>query len=997
MLFFPQRKNKVIQNFFVWDADQLICTCIIEVIAGRTLIDTLTPFLTQNGVGPSHVDVFVENSSTPIPAISPAEYLVGQRLNIRPKQMHRSSIQGQFLAASNLTLTANVSLRSINNLASHSVDEADVRSLDEHDTAHLIPYHEKASSSRQHLNPMSFYEAQHHSTVPRRKGSLNVDSAREHSQEGRDVCRFPSQSSMSGSLNGTRRLRAPSSSRRMILFGKEKEKERFIAQLDAIYSAISEVPIPSYLDITEKFTDLVKPELITEYKVQKHQAAIWEIVTTEHSYIVTLKNICDLHTTLLEIQKENYLTDINSKDVFLNFSEIYQTTLNFWRQGILPMLQQSRTTGDLLDATCLQQAFADIRQWSRCYVDFQVEQNHSRNYITHKIKQDEQFADFVKWTESMPFFNRQKLLDVMAFPFQHLTRYSLLLQTLEKTALNEADLRCIQRMKAQTDEANHELNRSLNLNDLRAQFRYIMSLFESCDYMDFDEYEKATDTKQPMIDLLLPMPMIPHPMHRHLIRRGDLKFKESKSAPKIEVHVFLFTDMFLICKFGRRDKLRVVRPPIHITSMRYRVFMDSSNGFYLMSYDNFNVCINFLTFFTQTEEDAKKWIDFFDFAQGEFLKLKNAMVYAPYSHSMSVTSNTFPRNSDFSPESMALYHRKSHSMDSQALAQQQNGLRKESEIASAEQLDRRGFDQHPPIPHPKPQKILVDDDPGLQISPDSCASALVAVPPLMMNSTTSTGESSRCNTPVTPSGDSPTSGRNTGRRFEKRYHTVSGECDAAKSTAFNAGVIGQNIVKRFSWNVGSQRKISNKLNDTVNKTSLGNRRFSQSTTESSDSFGSSTSGISSSSSHDNHNIHHSNDELLNSNISRVRIDEMSELSHHHIHSRNSSTQSHNGTLRDENRTISLNVNEDIREEEQNISPNPSEKPPPLPHGPPPDTESSSSDGENVENKNVQRNGKKLQHQQQISQGEELEKFMHHDSQTDLFKLILSDDVDTSIV
>lgn len=73
---------------------------------------------------------------------------------------------------------------------------------------------------------------------------------------------------------------------------------------------------------------------------------------------------------------------------------------------------------------------------------------------------------------------------------------------------------------------------------------------------------------------------------------------------------------------------------------------------------------------------------------------------------------------------------------------------------------------------------------------------------------------SRAPTPNTPSGDSPTSARNQARRFEKRYHTVSGETETAKNSVL-AGVIGPAIVKRFSWNVGSQRKIS-KLNDSVN-------------------------------------------------------------------------------------------------------------------------------------------------------------------------------------
>lgn len=163
-------------------------------------------------------------------------------------------------------------------------------------------------------------------------------------------------------------------------------------------------------------------------------------------------------------------------------------------------------------------------------------------------------------------------------------------------------------------------------------------------------------------------------------------------------------------------------------------------------------------------------------------------------------------------------------MDSQALAHAHqiaaNGLRREAEIASAEQLDRRGYDQHPPLPHHpntnlnRPQKILVDDDPTLEKTTLEEHFHLNSEDKESLDSTRTADEPS-----MTPPTEESSCGRTSsaGRRFEKRYHTV-GEVDQMKSTPMNP-INQSTILKRFSWNVGSQKKIS-RLSDVNNLNNL---------------------------------------------------------------------------------------------------------------------------------------------------------------------------------
>lgn len=66
------------------------------------------------------------------------------------------------------------------------------------------------------------------------------------------------------------------------------------------------------------------------------------MVTTEHRYMKFLDNMCHLHKTLLEVQQRGFLHEIDSQMVFLNFSDLFRASIEFWHRGILPMIKHSR-------------------------------------------------------------------------------------------------------------------------------------------------------------------------------------------------------------------------------------------------------------------------------------------------------------------------------------------------------------------------------------------------------------------------------------------------------------------------------------------------------------------------------------------------------------------------------------------------------------------------------------------------------------------------------
>uniref|UniRef100_A0A158PFF5 DH domain-containing protein n=1 Tax=Angiostrongylus costaricensis TaxID=334426 RepID=A0A158PFF5_ANGCS len=241
----------------------------------------------------------------------------------------------------------------------------------------------------------------------------------------------------------------------------------------------------------------------------------------------------------------------------------------------------SRQTHKPLDPVLLLHGFEGISEWSKCYIPFNLGHDDSHTYVQKKQKDNELFREFVQWAESQESMRRQKLCDTLTSPMQRLTRYSLLLKAVLSNSTDDRERLIIQTMIDRTDAATQQLNFELNNNDLRLQMAEIMKSIDGYDAVDSeDEHLQLFPTRRTTLDLMAPMPLVPGPpQFRRVIHRGNLKIRESRQGPKMEMHCLLFTDMLLLCKTSNRrtDKgLRVARPPIHIAHMIYHPFNDAS-------------------------------------------------------------------------------------------------------------------------------------------------------------------------------------------------------------------------------------------------------------------------------------------------------------------------------------------------------------------------------------------------------------------------------------
>ncbi|XP_068251164.1 LOW QUALITY PROTEIN: uncharacterized protein [Palaemon carinicauda] len=365
---------------------------------------------------------------------------------------------------------------------------------------------------------------------------------------------------------------------------------------------------------------------------EQQQSAIWELVETEATYIHMLKVITDLFLSCLcNLQNESLLCEIDTDKLFSNIQEIYNANLTFWREHICRMLEVARSTRQPLDASLLADGFYKSDELFHPYTRYCLDQSHCQLYCKEKDHDNEYFKMYLAWCETQKECNRLRLVDILVQPMQRLTKYSLLLKAIHKKTNSEDHKIILQDMITHVENFVSNVNSALRHKHEQERLRDIAKRIEAYEAVEArdDELEKVVKNYSDL-SLTQPMPGCPEHLPRHILHHGDLRLRDPHSS-KMDVHVFLFTDLLLITKVTQRkaEKVKIIRPPYHVERLII-VDLKDTNSIGLVSINEWNVAVAAFTLQCPDQRTHRTWHDALKRAKEQYKEAQQArdvMIY----------------------------------------------------------------------------------------------------------------------------------------------------------------------------------------------------------------------------------------------------------------------------------------------------------------------------------------------------------------------------------
>ncbi|XP_045120526.1 uncharacterized protein LOC123509945 isoform X2 [Portunus trituberculatus] len=377
--------------------------------------------------------------------------------------------------------------------------------------------------------------------------------------------------------------------------------------------------------LEDSWRTLVEGQDQLDERQEQQQSAIWELVETEATYIHMLKVITDLFLACLcNLQNESLLNEVDTDKLFSNIQEIYFANLNFWREHVTRMLDASRSSRQPLDPTLLTDAFYKFDELFHPYTRYCLEQSNCQLYCKEKDHDNEYFKMYLAWCETQKECNRLRLVDILVQPMQRLTKYSLLLKAILKKTTQEEHRQCLHEMITHVENFVSNVNSALRQKHEQERLRDISKRIEAYEAVEArdDELERVVKNYSEL-NLTQPMPGCPEHLARHLLHHGDLRLRDPHT--KMDVHVFLFTDLLLITKVTQRkaEKVKVVRPPYPVGRL-VLVELKDNTSLGLVSVSEWGVAVAAFTLQCPDQKSYRTWYDTLKRAKEQYREAQQA-------------------------------------------------------------------------------------------------------------------------------------------------------------------------------------------------------------------------------------------------------------------------------------------------------------------------------------------------------------------------------------
>ncbi|NWI66823.1 PKHG5 protein, partial [Todus mexicanus] len=353
------------------------------------------------------------------------------------------------------------------------------------------------------------------------------------------------------------------------------------------------------------------------------QEAIWELLHTEATYIRKLKVITDLFLCcLLNLQESGLLCEVDAERLFSNIVEIIRLHRELWRGVMAPVLAKARRTGALLNPVDFLNGFKMFGSLFKPYVRYCMEEEGCMEYMRALLRDSELFRAYVTWAEKHEQCSRLKLSDMLVKPHQRLTKYPLLLKSVLKKTDDPRARDAITTMIGSVERFINDVNSRMRQRQERQRLAAILSRIDA-----YEVVEGSTDEVDKLLkeflrlDLTAPIPGTSPEDTRQLLLEGSLRMREGKDS-KMDVYCFLFTDLFLITKpLKKAERTKVVRQPLLVDKVVCRELRDPGS-FLLIYLNELGSAVAAYTFQASGQSLCRSWVEAVRNAQNLLQRLR---------------------------------------------------------------------------------------------------------------------------------------------------------------------------------------------------------------------------------------------------------------------------------------------------------------------------------------------------------------------------------------
>ncbi|XP_053942005.1 pleckstrin homology domain-containing family G member 5 isoform X2 [Cuculus canorus] len=364
------------------------------------------------------------------------------------------------------------------------------------------------------------------------------------------------------------------------------------------------------LALEESWQQIIRGAEALSRRQCHQQEAIWELLHTEAGYIRKLQVITDLFLCcLLNLQESGLLCEVDAERLFSNVGEIIRLHRELWRSVMAPVLAKARRTGALLDPMDFLGGFKMFGSLFQPYVRYCMEEEGCMEYMRTLLRDSELFRAYVTWAEKHEQCSRLKLSDMLVKPHQRLTKYPLLLKSVLKKTDDPRARDAVTAMIGSVERFINHVNSRMRQRQERQRLAAILSRIDA-----YEVVEGSTDEVDKLLkdflrlDLTAPIPGTSAEDTRQLLLEGSLRMREGKDG-KMDVYCFLFTDLFLITKpLKKAERAKVIRQPLLMDKVVCRELRDAGS-FVLIYLNELGSAVAAYTFQASGQALCRAWVE----------------------------------------------------------------------------------------------------------------------------------------------------------------------------------------------------------------------------------------------------------------------------------------------------------------------------------------------------------------------------------------------------